>query len=90
MMTLKNFRPHGPLTGLGLSLLLAATAAMAQVPITASGSTGIDNSGDARKERAACLQGRSQEDQATCLRKSTMPLRQNARASWTTAVRNSR
>ncbi|MFI5446308.1 hypothetical protein [Polaromonas sp. UC242_47] len=68
MMTLKNFRPHGPLTGLGLSLLLAATAAMAQVPITASGSTGIDNSGDARKERAACLQGRSQEDQATCLR----------------------
>jgi hypothetical protein len=68
MMTLKNFRLRGPLTGLGLSLLLAATAAMAQVPITATGTTGIDTSGDARRERAACLEGRTQQDQATCLR----------------------
>ncbi|MDW5444859.1 hypothetical protein [Polaromonas sp. SM01] len=68
MMTLKNFHLRGPLTGLGLSLLLAATVAMAQVPITATGTTGIDTSGDARKERAACLEGRTQQDQATCLR----------------------
>lgn len=68
MMTLKKIRLHGPLTGLGLSLLLAATAAMAQVPITATGTTGIDTSGDTSRERAACLAGRTQQDQATCLR----------------------
>ena len=58
------------LSGMGLSLLMAAGAAMAQVPITAPGTTGIDNSGDAQKERAACMEGRSQQDQATCLREA--------------------
>jgi hypothetical protein len=56
--------------GMGLSLLLAAGAAVAQVPPTAKGATGIDASGDVQKERAACLSGRSQEDQATCLKEA--------------------
>lgn len=52
--------------GLGLSLLMGA--ALAQAPITATGTTGIDTSGSMQKERAACMEGRSQQDQATCLR----------------------
>jgi len=51
---------------------LAATSASAQV---ATGTTGIDNSGDYNKEVQACLSGRTQQDQATCLREA-----RNARA----------
>lgn len=58
------------LSGIGLSLLMAAGAAVAQVPITATGTTGIDTSGDVQKERAACMAGRTQQDQATCLREA--------------------
>lgn len=58
------------LAGMGVSLLMAAGAAMAQVPITATGTTGIDTSGSVQKEREACMTGRSQQDQATCLREA--------------------
>jgi hypothetical protein len=51
---------------------LTMTTAGAQV---ASGTTGIDNSGDEQKEVQACLSGRTQQDQATCLREA-----RNARA----------
>ena len=54
----------------GLGLLCAAGAAWAQVPITATGNTGIDASGNSQQERAACMSGRSQQDQATCLREA--------------------
>ena len=54
----------------GLSLLCAAGAAWAQVPITAAGTTGIDASGNTSQERAACMSGRTQQDQATCLREA--------------------
>jgi hypothetical protein len=54
----------------GLSLLCAAGAALAQVPITAAGTTGIDASGNTQQERAACMSGRTQQDQATCLREA--------------------
>lgn len=54
----------------GLGLLCAAGAAMAQVPITATGNTGIDASGSTQQERAACMSGRTQQDQATCLREA--------------------
>ena len=54
----------------GLGLLCAAGAAWAQVPITASGTTGIDASGNTQQERAACMSGRTQQDQATCLREA--------------------
>ncbi len=70
MNTSKIFQVRHTLAGMGLSVFLAATAAMAQVPVTASGTTGIDASGDFQKERAACMDGRTQQDQATCLREA--------------------
>lgn len=63
-----SFKMPRLMAGLGVSMLMAASAAMAQVPITATGSTGIDTSGNAQKEREACMTGRTQQDQATCLR----------------------
>lgn len=58
------------MAGIGLSLLMATGAAVAQVPITATGTTGIDASGNVQKEREACMTGRTQQDQATCLREA--------------------
>lgn len=58
------------LASMGLFLLIAAGAVVAQVPITATGTTGIDTSGSVQKERAACMEGRTQQDQATCLREA--------------------
>lgn len=52
---------------IGAAALLAATAATAQV---ASGTTGIDASGNTRTERAACMSGNTQQDRATCLREA--------------------
>ncbi len=51
--------------GFVFSALLAMTAATAQV---ASGTTGIDASGNAQSELAACNSGRTQQDRATCIR----------------------
>ena len=50
--------------GFALTATLALTAATAQV---ASGTTGIDNTGNAQSELAACKTGRTQQDKATCL-----------------------
>jgi hypothetical protein len=58
------------LASLGVSLMMAGGAALAQVPITATGTTGIDASGSTQKEREACMTGRTQQDQATCLRET--------------------
>ena len=52
---------------IGAAALLAAGAASAQV---ASGTTGIDASGNTRTERAACMSGNTQQDRATCLREA--------------------
>jgi hypothetical protein len=71
MTSLTTFRLRRHLTGLGLGALFAVTTAMAQqAPITQPGTTGIDTSGDVQKERAACMSGRTQQDQATCLREA--------------------
>ncbi|HWJ95186.1 MAG TPA: hypothetical protein VNT33_10705, partial [Telluria sp.] len=51
----------------GVAALLAVTAAAAQV---ATGTTGIDATGSYQHEVQACMSGRSQEDQATCLREA--------------------
>jgi hypothetical protein len=51
----------------GVAALLAMTAATAQV---ATGTTGIDASGNYQQEVNACLTGRTQQDQATCLREA--------------------
>lgn len=48
-----------------LTAVLALTAATAQV---ASGTTGIDATGNARSEADACNTGRTQQDRETCLR----------------------
>ncbi|WP_395059247.1 hypothetical protein [Polaromonas sp.] len=58
------------LAGMSLSLLMVSGVALAQVPITATGTTGIDASGNSQKEREACMTGRTQQDQATCLRET--------------------
>ncbi|MEP6965575.1 MAG: hypothetical protein ABI845_08815 [Polaromonas sp.] len=54
----------------GFAALLALTAATAQMASAqvASGTTGIDASGNARNEMAACASGKSQEDKATCMK----------------------
>jgi hypothetical protein len=50
--------------GCALTALLAMSAATAQI---ASGTTGIDATGNAQSEMAACTSGRSQQDRATCI-----------------------
>jgi hypothetical protein len=55
------------LVSFGVAALLAVTAATAQV---ATGTTGIDASGNYQQEVQACMSGRTQEDQATCLREA--------------------
>ncbi|SFB69510.1 hypothetical protein SAMN05216344_101294 [Polaromonas sp. OV174] len=52
------------LSSVGLTALLAMTAATAQV---APSSTGIDASGNPKNEMAACINGSSQEAKATCI-----------------------
>jgi hypothetical protein len=51
----------------GVAATLACAAAVAQTP---PGATGIDASGNTEAERAACLSGRTQQDQATCLQEA--------------------
>jgi hypothetical protein len=53
------------IAGFALTAVLAMTAATAQV---ASGTTGIDATGNVRSETAACNDGRTQQDRQTCLR----------------------
>jgi hypothetical protein len=55
------------LVSFGVATLMAMTAATAQV---ASGTTGIDASGSYQQEVQSCLSGKTQQDQATCLREA--------------------
>ncbi len=48
----------------GLAALFAMGPASAQI---ASGTTGIDATGDAKSEMAACKSGKTQQDRATCI-----------------------
>lgn len=74
-------RSRNSLISFGATALLALGAATAQVAIAAGtgmssmNSTGIDNSGNYQSEVQACLSGRTQQDQATCLKEA-----RNARA----------
>ena len=56
-------------TYLGLAALLAMTAATAQMASAqiADGTTGIDASGNARSEMAACNNGKTQQARSTCM-----------------------
>jgi len=55
------------LLSFGAVALLAMTAATAQV---ATGTTGIDASGSYQQEVRSCMTGKTQQDQATCLREA--------------------
>ncbi|MHB1198590.1 MAG: hypothetical protein ACYCZ6_03355 [Polaromonas sp.] len=52
-----------------ITVLLAITAATAQIASAqiASGTTGIDATGNAQSERAACNSGKTQQSRDTCL-----------------------
>lgn len=60
-------RTRNSMVSFGVAALLAMTAATAQV---ATGTTGIDASGNYQHEVQSCLSGKTQEDQATCLREA--------------------
>ena len=60
-------RPRKSSLSFGAIALLAMTAASAQVGI---GTTGIDASGNYQQEVKACKSGRTQQDQATCLKEA--------------------
>lgn len=51
-------------TCFGFAALLAMTAATAQI---ASGTTGIDATGNAKSEMAACTSGKTQQARTTCM-----------------------
>ncbi len=62
-----NKRSHHSVVYFGVASLLAMTAATAQV---ATGTTGIDASGSYQAEVNACMTGKTQQDQATCLKEA--------------------
>ena len=66
-MTANHSHSRKSLISFGAVALLAMTAATAQV---ASGTTGIDASGSYQQEVQSCLTGKTQQDQATCLREA--------------------
>ncbi len=63
MISANNFRLAKSAALFGVAALLSFGAS-AQI---ASGTTGIDASGNARSEMNACLTGRTQQDQQTCM-----------------------
>jgi len=67
MSTLNVFTTRKAWTSFGVAALLAATAASAQI---ATGTTGIDASGNTQAERTACMTGNTQQDRATCLKEA--------------------
>ena len=67
-MTARNtVHSRKSLLSYGAAALLAMTAATAQV---ATGTTGIDASGSYQKEVNACMTGKTQQDQADCLKEA--------------------
>lgn len=64
MTTKKSAHCRKSLFSFGVAALLAVTAATAQV---ATGTTGIDATGSYQAEVNACMTGKTQQDQATCL-----------------------
>ena len=67
MTTNNSAHSRKSLFSFGVAALLAVTAATAQV---ATGTTGIDASGSFQQEVNACMTGKTQQDQATCLREA--------------------
>ena len=65
---MRKFQLRNSIAYSGLAALFAVGAAVAQV--TPVGDTGIDATGSTRSENNACMTGRTQQDQATCLREA--------------------
>lgn len=63
-----RYSPRTAFVSFGLVCVLAMGAATAQ--ISAPNDTGIDNSGSYARERAACLNGATQQAQDTCLKEA--------------------
>jgi hypothetical protein len=63
MISSRNFRLAQSAAAFGVAALLSL-GATAQI---ASGTTGIDATGDAKSEMNACLTGRTQQDRQTCM-----------------------
>ena len=63
MISVQNFRLAKSAALFGIAALLSF-GATAQIAV---GTTGIDASGNARSEMNACLTGRTQQDQQTCM-----------------------
>jgi hypothetical protein len=66
MKAMDRARSRKSLISFGVATLLAVGAATAQV----AGTTGIDASGSYPQEVQACLTGKTQQDQATCLKEA--------------------
>lgn len=66
-MKKQDRRSRKSLMSFGVAALLAVGAASAQVAI---GATGIDSTGSYQHEVQSCLSGKTQQDQATCLREA--------------------
>ena len=62
-----NARSRKSIVPFGVAALLAVTAAAAQV---ATGTTGIDATGNYQHEVQSCLTGNTQQDRETCLREA--------------------
>jgi hypothetical protein len=67
MIAFDNARSRKSLVSFGVAALLAVTAATAQV---ATGTTGIDATGNYQHEVQSCLTGQTQQDRETCLREA--------------------
>lgn len=63
----KDARARRSLISFGVTALLAVGAATAQV---ATGTTGIDASGNYQQEVQACMSGATQQDRDTCLKEA--------------------
>ena len=61
-------RLHKGTACLGAAALLVLSAAMAPLASAQTASTGIDASGNAKSEMAACRSGKTAQDRATCMK----------------------
>lgn len=81
-------RPTWRTLAVGCVLALGAWAAHAQgqpnLPDNLPGTAGIDASGNTQVERSACLNGQTQQDQATCLREANNAAQDKSQGKLTT------
>ena len=67
MITFNTFQVRKSIALAGMAALFSIGAA---AQVTPTGDTGIDATGSTRSEQNACMTGRTQQDQETCLREA--------------------